>query len=87
MAILGATLQISLRLELGASGGQITIDGGTLEATSGFDLSAPLVLGQGGGTIDVNGCDVELDGDISGQRGADRDRQQRRRHAQSHGQR
>ena len=65
-AILGATLQIASASNLGASGGQITIDGGTLQATSGFDLSAPIVLGQGGGTIDVNGCDVELDGKISG---------------------
>ena len=64
-AIVGATMQAGPSSCLGNSA-TITLDGGTLEATGGLDLSAPIVLNPGGGTIDTNGNVVELDGQVSG---------------------
>ena len=65
-SILGGTLQVACASNLGSSAATITFAGGTLQATGPLDLSAPIVLSLGGGTIDTNGCNVELDGQISG---------------------
>lgn len=55
----GGTLQVSSDGNLGAASGAIRFDGGTLRLGSSFDLAIgrAVVLGAGGGTIDVQGFD------------------------------
>ena len=63
--IVGSTLQSGPTSCL-ANSSTIILDGGTLKATGGLDLSAPIVLNPVGGTIDTNWNVVELDGQVSG---------------------
>lgn len=66
----GTLLNIVSGRELGS--GALTLAGGTLGASaagSGFNLSLPVVLGQGGGTVWGNGLASTLSGAISGQGG------------------
>ena len=66
ITIAGPTLQVGSNACLGTSSATITFNGGTLQATSGVNVPDQIVLGQGGGVVDSNGCSVELDGQISG---------------------
>jgi autotransporter-associated beta strand protein len=48
----------------GATG--IDLDGGTLQASSGFSTAAPITIDAGGGTIDAGGNSVVLTGGLTG---------------------
>ena len=56
-AITGGVLSVASNNNLGATGMSVTINGGTLQATTGFTTSRQILLGpasgSGGGTIDV----------------------------------
>ena len=64
--VVGATLQAASASCLGNSSAPISLDGGTLQATGAFNLSAPIIVDQNGGTIDTNGYDSASDGPITG---------------------
>lgn len=62
----GATLEASSSAQLGASDSGIAlVNNGTLKYTSAFDMSRYVVV-DGGGTIDTNGHDVTISGDVFG---------------------
>ena len=58
--IVGAAVSVASSSCLGNYSSPITFDGGTLLATGGLSLYAPIVLNPGGGTIDVNGFNSAL---------------------------
>jgi len=61
------TLEVAADNNLGAAGGNLTLDGGTLRATTGFTTGRTVSLGSGGGGIDVAPIQtLRLDGAISG---------------------
>ena len=68
--IRGGVISVSADSGLGASGGMVLLDGGTLRETSVFNLSREITLAGNGGTIDVSvgGSDsrVTLSGLIQG---------------------
>ena len=43
----------------------VTLDGGTLEADAPFSSATPITIGAGGGTVNTNGWNVTLGGNIS----------------------
>lgn len=49
----GSTLAANQAASLGATGGAITLDDGTLAASVGFNTAKVLTVGAGGGTVDV----------------------------------
>ncbi len=53
LSILGGTLVADQAGSLGANGGAVLIDGGTLAASASFGTGRAPVIGAGGGTIDV----------------------------------
>jgi fibronectin-binding autotransporter adhesin len=61
------TLQVAADNNLGAASGGLTLDGGTLHATSGFASSRAVSLGAGGGGFDVDLVQtLRLSGAVSG---------------------
>ena len=66
LTVVGATVQFASTAPLGDGTAPITLDGGTLQAADALNLSAPIVLNPGGGTIDVNGFAVTVTSAISG---------------------
>ena len=62
-------LRVSKDANLGATTGNLTLDGGTLQYAAGFSTSRSILLGSGGGTVDVNGLTGFLNGSISGNGG------------------
>ncbi|MCL2713405.1 MAG: autotransporter-associated beta strand repeat-containing protein [Alphaproteobacteria bacterium] len=68
--ISGGTVQVGQDANLGAGGGGIAFDGGTLHVTAGFAMDRDLVLNEGGGTIATDaGVALLHDGAISGDGG------------------
>ncbi len=63
--IRGGTLSVSRDAHLGAAGGGLTLDGGTLRSTIGFTTARNVTLRAGGGTIDADGGLV-INGVVSG---------------------
>src|SRR5262249_21734691 len=49
----GGTLRVSSDSNLGASTGSITLGGGNLVVSAGFDTNRPITINPGGGTIEV----------------------------------
>ncbi|MGZ5911474.1 MAG: autotransporter outer membrane beta-barrel domain-containing protein, partial [Reyranella sp.] len=65
--ISGGTLAITSNLDLGASSGRLTFDGGTLRADNiNIGLSRPITITANGGTIDTNGGNVGVSQTIDG---------------------
>jgi autotransporter-associated beta strand protein len=64
----GGTLAISAANNL-PSTGALTLNNGTLEATSGISLSQNVILGSSGGTIQADAGTLTLSGNISGSGG------------------
>ncbi|MFO8013058.1 MAG: autotransporter-associated beta strand repeat-containing protein, partial [Phycisphaerae bacterium] len=63
----GGTLAVNADGNLGAAGGAMGFDGGTLQYGTGFtDSTRPVTLGAGGGTVDTNGNDAALQGAVDG---------------------
>ncbi|MDR6890899.1 MULTISPECIES: autotransporter outer membrane beta-barrel domain-containing protein [Variovorax] len=61
------TLQVAADNNLGAAGEGLTLDGGTLRATSGFATHRAVTLGAGGGGVEVDPIQVlGLNGAVSG---------------------
>ena len=54
-------MQVASIDALAAGATPITLDGGTLQALGNLNLTTPISLGEGGGTIDVNGWTVTAD--------------------------
>ncbi len=65
-AIDGGVLQVYADENLGDASGNISYNGGTLRYLDSFDTSRDMVLNLAGGTIDTNGYNSVLLGDISG---------------------
>ena len=51
---------------LGAPGGSLTLNGGTLQATASFTTARPVILGAGSGTIETASNNLTLSGNLSG---------------------
>lgn len=66
--VTGGILAVSSDDNLGDPNGGLALNGGTLRAEAGFALNAnrTVTLGALGGTLDVNGNGIEVDGDIHG---------------------
>lgn len=67
--IRGGTLAVSSDSHLGAAGGGLTLDGGAVQATSGFTLAAgrTVTIRPAGGTIDNGGStNLAIAGSVSG---------------------
>ncbi|ULB12071.1 autotransporter-associated beta strand repeat-containing protein (plasmid) [Cereibacter azotoformans] len=54
-SVTGGTLAIASDAALGAAEGDLTLDGGTLEATGNMTLARTLLVGEAGGTLEVGG--------------------------------
>jgi autotransporter-associated beta strand protein len=67
-AINGGTLSISSDSNLGAAGGALTFNGGTLQVTTAINSSRGITLLSGGGTIDSS-VTTTLSGNINGNGG------------------
>ena len=65
----GGTLVVSA-LSLGSGTGGVTFDGGALQASGDLTTAVPISIGAGGATIDTNGFNVTLSGDLSGDSGS-----------------
>ena len=65
----GGTLVVSA-LSLGTGTGGVTFDGGTLQASGDLTTAVPITIGAGGATIDTNGFNVTLSGNLSGDSGS-----------------
>jgi autotransporter-associated beta strand protein len=66
----GGTVQVDNGGTLDLAGltgttGTVAFVGGTLEAGAAFTSAVPINIGSGGGTVNTNGYDVTLSGDIS----------------------
>jgi outer membrane autotransporter protein len=65
--VAGGTLAISSDASLGAPGGTLTLDGGTLQATASIDSARPVIVGAAGGTwLTEAGTTSTLSGAIDG---------------------
>lgn len=62
----GGTAVVTADNNLGAASGGLGFDGGTLRLGSSFATARAVALAAGGGTIDSNGNNATLSGDISG---------------------
>jgi fibronectin-binding autotransporter adhesin len=62
----GGVLAVSADNNLGDSAGALTFDGGTLRYLADFDSARAVTLDTNGGTVDTNGFDAALPGQISG---------------------
>nr|WP_242488218.1 autotransporter domain-containing protein [Pseudomonas sp. TH34] len=67
--ISGGTLSVSSDGALGATSGDLTLDGGTLQNTATFTTARNVDLTANGGTLDTAGADLTLSGVVSGQGG------------------
>lgn len=56
----GGTLSVSGASNLGSASNDLTLNGGTLQATSSFTLDQEIMLGTGGGVIDTKGAGTTL---------------------------
>ena len=65
----GGTLVLSA-LDLGGGAGGVTLNGGTLEAAANLITAVPVTIGAGDATIDTNGFDVTLSGNLIGGAGS-----------------
>ncbi|MCP1489941.1 autotransporter-associated beta strand protein [Pseudomonas fluorescens] len=66
-AINGGVLQVASDSNLGAAAGGLSLDGGTLHATSSLTTTRAVVLNAGGGTLDVDAGDtLTLQGLLTG---------------------
>ena len=66
LTVQDATVQVDSASPLDNGSAPITLDGGTLQAGNALSLSASIILGQDGGTIDTAGNTVTLTGSIYG---------------------
>ncbi|WP_176084610.1 autotransporter domain-containing protein [Martelella sp. HB161492] len=64
-SVLGGRLLVSSDANLGASNGEVTLNGGTLAIAEGFSSSRPFALGDDGGTIEVGAGEQVLSGVLS----------------------
>lgn len=64
--VLGGVVQISGDTALGATAGNVTLDGGTLRAGAALSSARTLVIGAGGGTLDTGANAVALSGVLGG---------------------
>ncbi|MDL2238424.1 autotransporter-associated beta strand repeat-containing protein [Christensenellaceae bacterium OttesenSCG-928-K19] len=61
------TVAVNADTDLGNANGALTLSGGTLRLdNAAIDIARPVVLGQGGGTVNTNGGDATFSGSISG---------------------
>lgn len=65
--ISAGAVQVSADRALGANGSRITLAGGTLRYTQGFDSNRPVSLSNGGGTIDTQAFNAGLTNVIAGE--------------------
>ena len=64
--ISGGALAVGADNNLGDSGSNLVMDGGTLGYTAGFESARGVTLQAGGGTVDTGGNDATLSGVITG---------------------
>lgn len=66
--VLGGAVAVSQDSNLGSAGGVLTLNGGTLQFTSGFELGATraVTLGAGNGTVDTGANSATIAGAITG---------------------
>lgn len=62
----GGTLRVSQDANLGAAGTGVTLNGGTLQYSAGFDTARQVTVGANNGTIDTNGHLATLSTDVTG---------------------
>ncbi|MCL2715438.1 MAG: autotransporter-associated beta strand repeat-containing protein, partial [Alphaproteobacteria bacterium] len=66
-AINGGVLEVSQNVNLGASGGAVAFDGGTLHVTAAFAMVRDFVLNAGGAVLDTDaGVVLQNDGALTG---------------------
>ncbi|MBO9517395.1 MAG: autotransporter-associated beta strand repeat-containing protein [Porphyrobacter sp.] len=65
-AINGGVVEIGATSRLGAAGNTLSLDGGTLRTTNSLTMTRVTTLGPGGGTFEVLGFSLGLNGAIGG---------------------